>query len=82
MRRFTADEASLVCSVLNTWWPVTAASAAILAVSRSRISPTMMTSGSARTSERSAWANVRPMAGLTSVCTMPVILRSTGSSTV
>ena len=63
-RRLTAAEASLVCSVLNTRWPVMAASAAILAVSRSRISPTMITSGSARTSERSAWAKVRPMARL------------------
>ena len=53
-----------MCSVLNTWWPVMAESAAILAVSRSRISPTMMTSGSARTSARSACAKVRPMAGL------------------
>ena len=59
-----------------------AASAAIFAVSRSRISPTMMMSGSARTSERSAWANVSPMIGFTSVWMMPSILRSTGSSTV
>ena len=42
----------------------------------------MITSGSARTSERSAWAKVSPMAGLISIWTMPVILRSTGSSTV
>jgi hypothetical protein len=42
----------------------------------------MITSGSARTSERSACANVRPMVGLTSVWTMPEILRSMGSSTV
>ena len=59
-----------------------AASAAIFAVSRSRTSPTMITSGSARTSARRACAKVRPMIGLTSVCTMPCSLRSIGSSTV
>ena len=41
--------ASLVCSVENTRWPVSAARMAMSAVSRSRISPTMMTSGSWRT---------------------------------
>ena len=37
--------ASLVCSVLNTKWPVSEACTAISAVSRSRISPTRMMSG-------------------------------------
>ena len=40
--------ASFVCSVENTRWPVSAAWTAFSAVSRSRISPTMMMSGSCR----------------------------------
>ena len=40
------DAASLVCRVLNTRWPVNAASTDMVAVSLSRISPTIMTSGS------------------------------------
>ena len=40
--------ASLVCSVLNTMWPVSEACTAISAVSRSRISPTRILSGSCR----------------------------------
>ena len=45
-RRVTAPAASLVWTVLNTRWPVSDAWIAISAVSLSRISPTMMTSGS------------------------------------
>ena len=45
-RRFTVDGASFVCSVESTMWPVSAALTAISAVSKSRISPTMMMSGS------------------------------------
>ena len=52
IRRVMAPGASLVCSVESTRWPVSAASMAICAVSRSRISPTMMMSGSARIIER------------------------------
>ena len=63
IRRVIADGASLVCSVESTRWPVSAASIAICAVSRSRISPTMITSGSARTIARSPVANVRPDLG-------------------
>ena len=44
--RVTADGASLVCSVENTRWPVRAAWIATSAVSRSRISPMSMMSGS------------------------------------
>ena len=47
-RRVTVDGASLVCSVESTRWPVSAALTAISAVSKSRISPTMMMSGSWR----------------------------------
>jgi len=57
--------ASFVCRVESTKWPVCAALIAISAVSRSRISPTMMTSGSCRTKARNAVANVSPIAGLT-----------------
>ena len=50
--------ALLVWSVLSTRWPVSEASTARAAVSASRISPTMMTSGSARSMARRAAANV------------------------
>src|SRR5690606_36701754 len=46
--------AELVCSVPNTKWPVSAAVNARRIVSRSRISPTRMTSGSSRNAERNA----------------------------
>ena len=46
-----------VCSVPNTRWPVSAAVIARRIVSRSRISPTRMTSGSSRSAARSAFAN-------------------------
>ena len=44
--------ASLQCMVESTWWPVSAASMAISAVSVSRISPIMTMSGSWRKMER------------------------------
>ena len=43
-----------VCSVPKTRWPVSAAVSAIAIVSRSRISPTRITSGSWRSAARSA----------------------------
>ena len=49
-----ADE---VCSVPNTRWPVSAADSARRMVSRSRISPTRITSGSSRSALRSALEN-------------------------
>ena len=49
-----ADE---VCSVPNTRWPVSAAVSARRMVSRSRNSPTRMTSGSSRKAERKALLN-------------------------
>ena len=54
-RRVTVSGALLVCSVERTRWPVSDASIAICAVSLSRISPSMMTSGSARMNARSAF---------------------------
>ena len=44
--------ASMVCSVLSTRWPVSAALRAISTVSRSRISPTRMTLGAWRRAAR------------------------------
>ena len=55
---------------------------AILAVSASRISPTMITSGSWRTNARKAVAKFNPIAGFTWVWLMPWISYSTGSSIV
>src|SRR3712207_3127508 len=48
MMRSTVAGAFCVWSVANTRWPVSAAVSAVLIVSRSRISPTRMTSGSWR----------------------------------
>ena len=81
-RRVIAPGASFVCRVENTMCPVSADSIAIFAVSASRISPTMIASGSERRIDRSADANV--MSALTLICTwlMPASRYSTGSSTV
>jgi hypothetical protein len=54
-------------SVESTRWPVSAALIASDAVSLSRISPTMIISGSWRTSERKPLANVNPISGRTCV---------------
>ena len=48
MMRLIVPWALLVCSVPNTTWPVSAAVIAVSIVSRSRISPTRITSGSCR----------------------------------
>jgi len=55
-----APAALLVCTVDRTGLPVEANSKATLAVSRSRISPTMTTSGSCRKMARKVAAKVRP----------------------
>ena len=47
-----------MCSVANTRWPVSAAVSAVLIVSRSRISPTRITSGSWRSAALSAAAKL------------------------
>ena len=82
MRRPMPLGASRVCSVESTRWPVSAASTAMCAVCLSRISPTMITSGSARSIERSPASNVTPALGAICICLMPAILCSTGSSIV
>ncbi|MCY1375425.1 hypothetical protein D9M68_662130 [compost metagenome] len=81
-RRVTVSGALLVCSVDSTRWPVSEASMAVLAVSASRISPTMITSGSARTKARSALAKVQSMRGLTCTWRRPGCVISIGSSAV
>ena len=80
--RVTAPGASFVCMVERTKWPVSAASIEIRAVSPSRISPTITTSGSERRIERSAVAKVRPARGLICTWLTPGRRYSTGSSTV
>ncbi len=69
-------------TVVNTRWPVSADCTAICAVSSSRISPTMILSGSWRRIERSPRAKVRPFFSLTGICVMPRSWYSTGSSIV
>ncbi len=82
MRRVTAPGASLVCKVDSTRWPVSAAWIAVTAVSRSRISPTITTSGSCRSSALSARAKLIPIRSWVWICVMPERWYSTGSSTV
>ena len=81
-KRETVLGASLVCSVLKTMCPVSDACTAISAVSKSRISPTRILSGSCRKIERRHCAKVLPMPGSMGICTMPSISYSTGSSVV
>jgi hypothetical protein len=80
--RVMLSGAELVCSVLITRWPVSEASTAMRAVSSSRISPIMMTSGSARRKVRMAAAKVQPMRALTCTWRSPSWVISTGSSAV
>ena len=54
MMRVIVPWAPVVCSVPNTTWPVSAAEIAASIVSRSRSSPTRITSGSCRRARRSA----------------------------
>ena len=52
--RSMESAALFVCSVASTKWPVSAAVSAVWMVSRSRISPTRMMSGSSRNTARRA----------------------------
>ena len=58
MMRLTVPWAPVVCSVPKTMWPVSAAVIAASIVSRSRISPTRITSGSCRNARRMASAKL------------------------
>ena len=80
--RVIADGASLVCSVVKTMWPVSEAWIEISAVSRSRVSPTRILSGSCRRIDRRQAANVTPISGLTGIWIRPSMSYSTGSSVV
>ncbi len=80
--RVIAPTASLVCSVANTRWPVSEACMAMRAVSRSRTSPTRITSGSCRSTERRHEAKVSPTRSLTPIWVTPGISYSIGSSMV
>src|SRR5688572_4474500 len=59
IKRVTALGASLVCNVENTRCPVSEALIAIVAVSMSRISPSMITLGACRKIERKAAEKLR-----------------------
>ena len=59
-KRPSTSKTLLACTVVNTRWPVRADCTAICAVSGSRISPTMILSGSWRRIERRPRAKVKP----------------------
>ena len=82
IRRVAAEAASLVCSVEKTKWPVSDARVAACAVSRSRISPIITTSGSWRKMARRPMANDMPTLWSTGIWFTPSRLYSTGSSVV
>ncbi len=81
-RRGNVPSAELVCSVVKTWWPVIAARNAISAVSRSRISPTRMMSGSWRMIERMPLPKSIFAVSFTEVWRIIATGYSTGSSRV
>ena len=85
MMRSIVCGASCVCSVANTRWPVSAAVIAVEIVSRSRISPTRITSGSWRRTCLSAWPKPCVSAPTSRWFTMQLLClcrNSIGSSTV
>ncbi len=85
MMRLIVSGASTVCSVENTRWPVSAAERAVCTVSVSRISPTRITSGSWRSTRRSAWPKLfvsRPTSRWLSTERLSECTNSIGSSIV
>ena len=74
--------AEFVCRVANTMCPVRAASVAIFAVSRSRISPIRIASGSWRMSALRRVANFRSIVAFTWLWVTPSSWISIGSSIV
>ena len=85
MMRSTVERAVVVWSVASTRWPVSEAVIASEIVSRSRISPTRMTSGSSRSDWRRALAKDRECAGTSRWLTSDSLFGwtySIGSSTV
>ena len=69
-------------SVASTRMPLLAARTAVSAVSASRTSPTMITSGFCRKIARSMSAKLMPWSGLTWLWRSPSTAYSTGSSIV
>src|SRR5580692_6859001 len=82
MKRPMTSVTLFACTVVKTRCPVSADWMAICAVSLSRISPTMILSGSCRKMERNPRANVSPFFSLTGICVIPRTWYSTGSSIV
>ena len=82
MKRSSAPTASVACSEESTRCPVSADCTAISAVSRSRISPTRMMSGSWRRIARSPFAKVMSASLLIWLWLMLSNVYSTGSSIV
>src|SRR3990172_190064 len=80
--RVIVATALLVWIVDKTRWPVRAACIAIVTVSRSRISPSMMTSGSCRSIARRVDAKVIPILSWIATWLIPPISYSIGSSIV
>jgi hypothetical protein len=73
-KRPSTSTTLLAWTVVNTRWPVSADWMAICAVSSSRISPTMILSGSWRRIERRPRAKVSPFFSLTGIWVMPLEL--------
>ncbi len=85
MMRSSACDASLVCSVANTRWPVSASDSEIEIDSRSRISPSSTTSGSSRRALFRPASNVStsvPTSRWLTIATLWWWRYSTGSSIV
>ncbi len=80
--RVTADGASFVCRVVKTMCPVNDAWIEISAVSRSRVSPTNILSGSCLRIARRQEAKVTPISALIGTWIRPSMSYSTGSSVV
>ena len=80
--RVIAEGASLVCRVVKTMCPVSDAWIEISAVSRSRVSPTRILSGSCRRIARRQAAKVTPISPLIGTWIRPSMSYSTGSSVV
>ncbi len=74
--------AEFVCRVAKTRWPVSEASMPVEVVSLSRISPTMMMSGSARRNAFITVAKSIPAFLFTCTWRRPFCVISTGSSAV
>ena len=74
-----------LCTVVKTWWPVSAARRAIRMVSLSRTSPTRITSGSCRSACRSPCSNdgvSRPSSSCEIIAFWLACMYSIGSSMV